>query len=204
MMHFGLTQRELLQYTQTTQPNVLKPGVIDEVVNVLLKHYRKCEDERIHSLAEVERKRMQNLEAETELKQIHLCLKREPKCQTKKLTRKTVKPSIDWMETQKPGMHPPPDSNKCKKIKDDDLLAKAENDIYNQTDNDPKNRYTDVNHSNRLKELDPDACLHLPLGLVRNPTPRTKKFLSSETNESLYATANQIVYSSSDDQAQKR
>lgn len=57
---------------------------------------------------------MQNLEAETELKQIHLCLKREPKCQTKKLTRKTVKPSIDWMETQKPGMHPPPDSNKCK------------------------------------------------------------------------------------------
>ncbi|CAH8624233.1 unnamed protein product [Schistosoma mattheei] len=147
---------------------------------------------------------MQNLEAETELKQIHLCLKREPKCQTKKLTRKTVKPSIDWMETQKPGMHPPPDSNKCKKIKDDDLLAKAENDIYNQTDNDPKNRYTDVNHSNRLKELDPDACLHLPLGLVRNPTPRTKKFLSSETNESLYATANQIVYSSSDDQAQKR
>ncbi|VDO69197.1 unnamed protein product, partial [Schistosoma mattheei] len=90
------------------------------------------------------------------------------------------------------------------KIKDDDLLAKAENDIYNQTDNDPKNRYTDVNHSNRLKELDPDACLHLPLGLVRNPTPRTKKFLSSETNESLYATANQIVYSSSDDQAQKR
>ncbi|CAH8673478.1 hypothetical protein MS3_00003569 [Schistosoma haematobium] len=204
MMHFGLTQRELLQYTQTTQPNVLKPGVIDEVVNVLLKHYKKCEDERIHSLAEVERKRMQNLEAETELKQIHLCLKREPKCQTKKLTRKTVKPSIDWMETQKPGMHPPPDSNKCKKIKDDDLLAKAETDIYNQTDNDPKNRYTDVNHSNRLKELDPDACLHLPLGLVRNPTPRTKKFLSSETNESLYATANQIVYSSSDDQAQKR
>ncbi|CAH8654203.1 unnamed protein product [Schistosoma bovis] len=164
----------------------------------------KCEDERIHSLAEVERKRMQNLEAETELKQIHLCLKREPKYQTKKLTRKTVKPSIDWMETQKPGMHPPPDSNKCKKIKDDDLLAKAETDIYNQTDNDPKNRYTDVNHSNRLKELDPDACLHLPLGLVRNPTPRTKKFLSSETNESLYATANQIVYSSSDDQAQKR
>ncbi|CAH8652083.1 unnamed protein product [Schistosoma curassoni] len=174
------------------------------IIHVYYENNVKCEDERIHSLAEVERKRMQNLEAETELKQIHLCLKREPKCQTKKLTKKTVKPSIDWMETQKPGMHPPPDSNKYKKIKDDDLLAKAETDIYNQTDNDPKNRYTDVNHSNRLKELDPDACLHLPLGLVRNPTPRTKKFLSSETNESLYATANQIVYSSSDDQAQKR
>ena len=57
---------------------------------------------------------MQNLEAETELKQIHLCLKREPKCQTKKLTRKTVKPSIHWMETQKPGMHPPPDSERRK------------------------------------------------------------------------------------------
>ncbi|XP_018654674.1 hypothetical protein Smp_088090 [Schistosoma mansoni] len=203
MMHFGLTQRELFQYTQTTQPNVLKPGVIDEVVNVLLKHYEKCEDERIHSLAEIERKRMQNLEAETELKQIHLCLKREPKCQTKKLTRKTVKPSIHWMETQKPGMHPPPDSERRKKIKDNDLSARTENDIFNQTDNDPNYRHTDVNHSNRPKELDPDACLHLPLGLVRNPTPRTKKFLSSETNESLYATANQIVYSSTEDQAQK-
>ena len=28
----------------------------------------------------------------------------------------------------------------------------------------------------------PDACLHLPLGMVRCPTPRTRKFLETQVS----------------------
>ena len=38
-MRFGLTHRELTQYTQRDKPDVSKRGGIDEVVDVLIEHY---------------------------------------------------------------------------------------------------------------------------------------------------------------------
>ncbi|KAH8866072.1 hypothetical protein KSF78_0003328 [Schistosoma japonicum] len=203
MMHFGLTQREFVQYTQSAQPNVLKPGIIDEVVKVLRKHFDKCEDERIQSLAEAERKRMRNLEAETELKHIHLCIKPQLKTKSKKSVKKSEKPYMHWMDTQKPGAHPAPDSGKLKKTVDSELLIETNDDILNQSTDDHKNQYEEAFHSNQQKATDPDACLHLPLGMVRDPTPRTRRFLSAQTSESLYGMANLIVYSPSEEKGQK-
>ncbi|KAK4475939.1 hypothetical protein MN116_001179 [Schistosoma mekongi] len=202
-MRFGLTQREFVQYTQTTQPNVLKPGVIDEVIKVLTKHFEKCEDERIQLLAEAERKRMQNLEAETDLKHIHLCIKPQLKTESKKLVKKSEKTYMRWMDTQKPGVYPAPDSTKLKKTVDSEVLVETNDNTLNPSSDDHNNQYGDAFYSNQKKQTDPDACLHLPLGMVRDPTPRTRRFLSAQTSESLYGIANQIVYSPSEEQRQK-
>ncbi|CAH8579460.1 unnamed protein product [Schistosoma turkestanicum] len=200
MKHLGLTKREFIQYTRTTPPNALKHGAIDEVVDVLVKHYEKYEDDRIKNLAQIERRRIRNLEAEADLKQLYLRLKRPPKSQTKKSTRKSIKTSIHLINKHKPRMNLPSDSDKCKKILDSNLPAVKEEENSDHQDN----KDAGETQSNRLREYDPDACLHLPLGMVRNPTPRTRSFLAAETNESLYGMASQIVYSSSEDQAQKR
>ncbi|CAH8632478.1 unnamed protein product [Heterobilharzia americana] len=195
-MHFGLTQRELVQYTQEAQPNVLKPGVINEVVKVLVRHYEKCEDERIQNLAEVERKRIGNLEAETELKHIHLCIKRQPRTPCEKRRQKSQKPSTHWMDTQKPGMHPPPNSHKNKILQEKGLSAeKKQIDQDNlQKEESPQDTSSDqVGHPEKQHELDPELCLHLPLGMIRYPTPRTRNFLAAQASCVCDSTANSVV-----------
>nr|CAH8854632.1 unnamed protein product [Trichobilharzia regenti] len=197
-MPFGLTHRELIQYTQAEQPDVLQLGVIDTVIEVLMDHYEKCEEERILNLAEVERKRMKNLEAETELKHMNLCIKRPAKSHCVKPQTKIRKPSVHWMNTLKPGVNPAPRSDKKQ---DGEYLAEQRGNIQNhplKTESDQNSISNKSDHSQKQLKSDEDANLHLPFGMVRYPTPRTRKFLEAQTNELLYGLANQIVFLSSE------
>ncbi|OON20128.1 hypothetical protein X801_03999 [Opisthorchis viverrini] len=109
-MNYVLTERELRGILGRDQPDLLRRGGIDVVVEVLDENYARHEDEKLRKIMAVEQDRQKNKEQELDSDIIN---RKSQKLLTKAKHTQPVRESkppssIPWMETQKPGFLPSP------------------------------------------------------------------------------------------------
>ncbi|TGZ62019.1 hypothetical protein CRM22_007674 [Opisthorchis felineus] len=192
-MTYVLTERELRGILGRDQPDILKRGGIDVVVEVLDENYTRHEDEKLRKIIAVEQDRQKNKEQELDLELIY------PKSQKRLMKAKHIQPvkdfkppsSISWMETQKPGFLPSPTprttaATQDKEVADDARAEQGEEQVGPTAE-------ASENEIVAVQQVDPDACLHLQLWMVRNPTKLMREFLQTEHNRQLYLLGNGLV-----------
>ncbi|TPP65337.1 hypothetical protein FGIG_05870 [Fasciola gigantica] len=221
-MYFGLTLKELLEITQSDQPDVLKVGEIARVLQILEEQYENKQLDNLQKLEGLEQKRTLRLEAES-----GQFLER--KC--KPTTRKYVKPENQsqqwsratsqqqhkqqhqhqhhqlaknsqllfevkmkehdtgmrsWMDKQKPGLHSPPEIDHLKNSRQHQLER-------NNNSANPAGQSADDSATQNSEDINPDACLHLPLWMVRCATPLMRQFLEAQQCGQLFTLGNSLV-----------
>ncbi|GAA48089.1 hypothetical protein CLF_101162 [Clonorchis sinensis] len=190
-MTYVLTERELRGIIGRDQPDLLRRGGIDAVVEVLDENYTRHEDEKLRKIMAVEQDRQKSKEQELDLGIIH------PKSQRRLTKTKHTQPvselkppsSISWMETQKPGFLPSPPLRTTGATQDKEVVEEARPE-QGEEEAGPTAEASEII---AIQQLDPDACLHLQLWMVRNPTKLMREFLQTQNNRPLYLLGNGLV-----------
>ncbi|KER23027.1 hypothetical protein T265_14726 [Opisthorchis viverrini] len=193
-MNYVLTERELRGILGRDQPDLLRRGGIDVVVEVLDENYARHEDEKLRKIMAVEQDRQKNKEQELDSDIIN---RKSQKLLTKAKHTQPVRESkppssIPWMETQKPGFLPSPALRTTGATQDKEVVEDARPEHGEEQAGSIaealENEIVAVQ-----QQVDPDACLHLQLWMVRNPTELMREFLQTEHNRPLYLLGNGLV-----------
>ncbi|KAF7237523.1 hypothetical protein EG68_12056 [Paragonimus skrjabini miyazakii] len=156
---------------------------------------QQCLAKKIEDLEALERKRIQKLETVSGLSCIRSPLVKRRKPPNRQLHKtKQTQADVPWMQKQKPGYIPAPavgHTTQC------DVIGAAERTADNENTTN-KHVLETESHTLQEEQIDPEACLHLPLWMIRNPTTAVREFLKTQQYSQLYQRGNALVLTSSD------
>ncbi|KAA0187683.1 hypothetical protein FBUS_02411 [Fasciolopsis buskii] len=191
-----MTLKELLEITQADQPDALKPGEISRVLQVLEEQYETKQLDNLEKLQSLEKKRTQKLEAESGVflerksksratrpvklssqwpnsKSAHNQHHGARNSQTCANSESHPEETKSWIDRQKPGFTCSPEMRY--------LMDSNQHDSENNTHNSESPGGHDHVNS-RPDYANPDACLHLPLWMVRRAKPLMRQFLEAQAS----------------------